>query len=229
MAKISNSKPKNSSDAYNRLFGNVELGKLISKVQSAVISSGTELEKIINNILKEREQLINDVDKFLDSDILKDNAFYALPKKSLKKSEKINIEHEPDFVLLKIEKLKKHCYIIELKDGHVFDTKKAAAEKINLQKFEDLIAKKIQYTTSIHICCFNQLDKKQIIAGFKSKFLENEVLTGKEFCELLSINYNDIISIRLQDQKENLEYFIMELLNIPKVKDLIIKNLNSIN
>jgi len=48
MALIKDSKPKNSSGSYIRLFeNNKKLGDLMSKVQSATISSGYELEKII--------------------------------------------------------------------------------------------------------------------------------------------------------------------------------------
>lgn len=226
MAKISDSKPKNSSDGYTRLFGNDELGKLITKIQSAVISSGNELERMINALLKEKGQIINDLDAFLDDKIIRLNDFGVVPKSALKKSKAIDFPtQEPDFVILKMENTTRHCYIIELKDGHVFDTKKSAGEKNSLQKFESYVATKLPYTTSIHICSFNQLDKKLIMAGFKNKFSEDEILNGQEFCDILSINYNDIISIRLQHQKENLEYFVNEILKISEVKNLIAKNL----
>jgi hypothetical protein len=37
---------------------------------------------------------------------------------------------------------KKHCYIIELKIGYMFDTKKTKGERELIKKFEDRIAKK---------------------------------------------------------------------------------------
>ena len=45
MAKIKDSKPKGTSRGYHRLFGNDELGDLMSKVQSAVIRSGIEARR----------------------------------------------------------------------------------------------------------------------------------------------------------------------------------------
>ena len=44
MARLRNAKPKNSSGSCERLFDNDALGTLASKIHSAVISSGSELE-----------------------------------------------------------------------------------------------------------------------------------------------------------------------------------------
>ena len=64
-------------------------------------------------------------------------------------------------------------HIIELKEGYLFDTKKAAGEKLSLQNFENTIAKKIPFATSIHLCCFNCEDKTLIMQGLKQKFTIN--------------------------------------------------------
>ncbi len=37
MARIENSKPKETSGAYTQLFGNDDLGKLITKVQTTIV------------------------------------------------------------------------------------------------------------------------------------------------------------------------------------------------
>ena len=58
MAKIRDRDPKDSSGAYERLFGNAELGTLISKIQGTVRSSGSELEEMIQT--KVPKQQIND-------------------------------------------------------------------------------------------------------------------------------------------------------------------------
>lgn len=55
MAKISNSKGRKEEETpsgYERLFGNRELGMLLSKVHSAVISAGSELEGFLASRLK---------------------------------------------------------------------------------------------------------------------------------------------------------------------------------
>ena len=45
--KIENMKPKTTSGAYERVFGNKEVGDLITQIQATVISNGTELERMI--------------------------------------------------------------------------------------------------------------------------------------------------------------------------------------
>jgi hypothetical protein len=49
MVKLSHSKPKAGGQAHTRIIGNEQLGLLLSKVQSAVIRSGNELEEIIRD------------------------------------------------------------------------------------------------------------------------------------------------------------------------------------
>ena len=44
MAKIKNSKPKQSGGGYERLVGNKDMALILTKAQSTVISNGTELE-----------------------------------------------------------------------------------------------------------------------------------------------------------------------------------------
>jgi hypothetical protein len=139
-----------------------------------------------------------------------------LPKKS-----------EPDFVILKMDKNKKHCYIIELKIGYMFDTKKTKGERELIKKFEDRIAKKIQYTTQFNICCFFETDKTKICEGLKNDFNTEEVMTGEELCQLLEIDYNEIVKATFNenDMEDNLNYFVDELLKIKKIKNLVEKKL----
>lgn len=113
------------------------------------------------------------------------------------------------------------CKIIELKDGDAFDTKKSAKEKENLEKFSMLFGVKIPFVTKYYICSFNPNDKEKIKLGFKGVFDLENIMTGKELCEILSINYDEIINIRKKDAKENLEYFIDELIKIKEIKKII--------
>src|SRR5690349_17394365 len=100
--KIEKTKPGRKDGGYTRLFGNIELGALISRIQSASISSGIELEKLIlekSNLflvksVEEMESLLLNGEKF-------GNKTYLIPKKLVKKSEIFKSEHEPDFLLLK--------------------------------------------------------------------------------------------------------------------------------
>lgn len=225
MAKISNAKPKSNSGGYERIFGNKALGMLMTRVHSAVIASGSELERMIGQLVKHDGRIIEDCKEFFDRDITPDQVS-IIPKQVLKKWEDVDFsKSEPDFVIVKNAGKKRHCYIIELKDGDMFDTKKAQGEKETLKSFENYISRHIPYTTSIHVCCFNQEDKSQIIAGFKGRITADEAMTGTEFCNLLGIDHNEITQSRKRDAKDNFGYFIDQLLKIDTVRDEILKRL----
>ncbi|SMN11302.1 hypothetical protein SPBRAN_1558 [uncultured Candidatus Thioglobus sp.] len=39
-------------------------------------------------------------------------------------------------------------------------------------------------------------------------------MTGKEFCELLLLEYDEIVQMREQHQKENITYFLTQLIEL---------------
>ena len=222
MVKIQDSKPKQSTGNYERLFANKQLGDLITKIQSAVISSGTELERIISAKLKENDRLVEDLDYFINNNLHKENGLFVITKKAFKKSKLIKFSsQEPDLVVIKNDHLNNKLYIIELKDGHIFDTKKADGEKRSMQEFENIIAKKLPFTTQIFVCAFNSHNKQEIHNGLKGRFSMEEILTGEEFCTLLNINYDHILQQRNADTNANLHYFVAELLKIKEITDII--------
>lgn len=55
MAKIRGRIPKESSGGYACVFGNEALGELMSKVQGTVISTGSELERLIQEYTKQAD------------------------------------------------------------------------------------------------------------------------------------------------------------------------------
>ena len=124
MARIERREPKETSGGYERLFGDPGLGLLMSKVQGTVISSGSELERMI----VARVRKIDDLDVFLRDETMPDGVFIA-PKKQVKNCRSLDFpEGEPDFLIFKRRDGQQLCHVVELKDGHVFDTKKASAE-----------------------------------------------------------------------------------------------------
>ncbi|WNE40023.1 MAG: hypothetical protein GBAus27B_000090 [Mycoplasmataceae bacterium] len=164
----------------------MELGALISRVQGAVVAAGIELEKIISE--KSKEFLVKSVEEMenlLTGGTNFNNNTYLIPKKTVQGSEKFKIKHEPDFLLLK--KDNKTLYIVELKDGDDFDTKKSSGEVESLRRFQDHISNKITYKTQIIICCFNQDSKKEIIKGFKGRITTAEAFYRSR---ALRINWN---------------------------------------
>jgi hypothetical protein len=181
--KIENTKPGRKDGDYTRLFDNEQLGASISRVHSASISSGIELEGLI---LEKSDlflvQTAEEMEKLLTNGEKYDKKTYLIPKKVVKNSPKFKFKHEPDYLILKKET--KKLYITELKDGDNFDTKKSAGEAESLRQFKNHISENVPYKTLILVFCFNQTDNKKIIQGFKSKIKPEEAFTGKEFCEL---------------------------------------------
>jgi len=222
MAKLKDANPKNISGGYDRLFGLPALGLLMSKVQSTVISSGSELERLI----KSRVQSVDALDGFLHQDVMPDGVFLAT-KRQIKNSKTPKYKGaEPDFMVFKRREGRQRCHIIELKDGHVFDTKKAEAEHTAIHRFIERNAMHLPFMISTHFCAFNQDDKMVIYDGFKRKIDLAEAMTGREFCELLEIDYDEIVETRSADRPANVRYFVSELLRIPQIRDLVEELLN---
>ncbi len=201
---------KDGGSGYARAFGDPGLGQLLSRVQATVISSGSELEKMIS----EQVSPVMELDKFLEYEIMPDGVF-LVTKKVIKASKTIESHgSEPDFLIFKRRENRQHCHIIELKDGDTFDTKKAQAEHRSLHSFVHRNAPNIQFKISVHFVAFNQGDKTAIVIGFKNKVPERECMTGREFCDLLEISYEEILNKRKRVAERNLNDFINELLNL---------------
>lgn len=218
MPKIKEAKPKNISGGYQRLFGIPRLGMLMSKVQSTVISAGSELERIIYSEVK----TIDDLDTFLHQTVMPDGVF-LVAKREFKRCKRLDFSgSRPDFIIFKRRRNRQRCHIVELKDGHVFDTKKADSERRAIYSFVKRNRESLQdYVISTHFCAFNQSDPQVIWEGFKKKINYEEAMTGREFCELLEIDYDAIVEMRQQDTEENVMYFVTELLKIKQVRQII--------
>lgn len=224
MALISERKEGRPDGAYTRVFGDEALGALISQVHANSIAAGTELEKIITKHAAVMDA--NGLGRLLNNNLA--TGVYLMPKKLLKKHLKPLIETlaEPDFVVVKV--VDEKIFVVELKDGDSFDTKKSAGEVSALRGFASKLHGYLlksgvtakadtPYTVEIRFCCFNQPDKEKIVVGCKSKISKAEAMTGEEFCKLIGISWSTIVSIREVDQQKNLRYFIETLAAIPTI------------
>lgn len=222
--KIENAKGRRDENSgYTRLLGNARLGQLLSKVQATVISNGTELERIILS----RTNNISDLDGFIDSvtDGTQPDGVYVCPKDVAKKSKLTLPKHEPDLLVYRVQQEECSCKVIELKDGDTFDTKKVRGEREQIEEYSHNLESKTHITTEYDICSFNQNNKKSIETGLKGEFTPDHIMTGREFCDILSIDYDDIVEARKADAQDNVDYFISELLNIPEIKTKILRKL----
>jgi len=218
MPKISESKGRpDENSGYARLFGNQQLGQLLSRVQATVIRTGNALEKLI-------ESETSDELKAVLEDIL-------AGQKSLSKTQIVFQAKMPSQVdargetadIVVFEHTEKTAKIIELKDGDTFDTKKASGELASMETFAKWLSSRTGYKTTFYFCSFNQINKEAIVHGAKGRFDISHAMTGQELCNLLNINYDALKIKRQKEQPENLRYFITELLRIDEVRRLILE------
>jgi len=222
MSKMKGRRADQTPSGYTMIFGIPELGNLISKTHATKISAGIELEELI----MARCKGIPDFDAFI-SNLNNDKTagIFVATKKQVKKSKVISAtKYEPDF--LAFDLVKRICYVIEVKDGDQFDTKKAAGERTTLHNFTTLVSSVLPFSFQIYICGFNARTRKEIYDGLKHKFSMDEILTGQELCTLFGIDdYQEIVRVRTNDQQDNLIYFVEELLKISNIKNMIVKRL----
>lgn len=221
MAKIRDATPKDAPEAYIRLLGDENIAKLLQRSQSTIISNGSELEKILLSHAANTATIIGkgELDEFLEKCQEHDipNGCYVATKQAVKNSQIAVPKHEADFTIFLLTDKKQHCYIVEMKDGNNFDTKKAPSEVETLIKCQNAISSKIPFSTSIHICCFNQSNKDLIVSGFKNAITKDQAMTGEEFCQIIGINYKNIVQYRMEDAKDNLAYYLEQSTKAPVV------------
>src|SRR5262245_33325523 len=92
-----------------------------------------------------------------------------------------------------------------------------------LANFRSDISHSVPYITHIYLCSFNSPTKDEIYRGLKRKFQISELITGRELCDLLRIEYESLVKQRQRDQRANLEYVVHELLAIDGIRDLVLK------
>ncbi len=208
MALISEAKGRDENgpeSGYERLFGHHELGMLISRVQSAVISAGTELEEIIANE-------VGNTDGISIRKINKEKRIF----RKVKNGKDVQV----DCVIMKGDRI----ILIEIKDGDTFDTKKVSGEIESLAAVRQYLIKEGFYEPDkiqIRYCSFNADSHEQIEKGTKRLLPAGVAMTGRELCAMLGIDYNKIVMERAKDQKANVEYFISELDKIPDIHDML--------
>lgn len=187
MAKIVDSKGRSDANSgYSRLFGNQQLGQLISRVQAAVIRTGNELEHIIENETPVNRKTSLDAVLSYHGDIFPSDVQVVFQPRMPRESGKPGITVD----IAIFDHPKRQVSIIELKDGDTFDTKKASGELESMSSFAGWISRKIGYDASYFFCSFNQDDKEAIVRGAKGRFGIEHAMTGRELCDILTIDYD---------------------------------------
>lgn len=210
-------KARMKGSGHERLFGVPQLARLTSATHAAIIASGNELEKLI----LDQASTLEDVDEYLNLEDVPQGTF-IVPKKQIKRSVVLNTpQTEPDFLIFKRDANRFNCYVIELKDGDQFDTKKSAGEWRSLNDFMNHIARLVQFRTSSHVCFFHADTREEVVDGFKKKIGLEDALTGRELCKIIDVDYESILEHRREHQPKNFDFFVREFLSIPEVQEKI--------
>ena len=204
MVNISDSYPGRKDGNYTTIFGDEDIGSLISAVHATSIKMGTELEHIIlslSNVIDETK-----IDAFFNKTL--EPGIYIISKRMLS-HKRLNFDQKPDALVVNVKP--NTCKIVEIKLGDNFDTKKSHGEVDNLKRYADKLDRETTYRVSWAVCMWYAKNKTSIITGFKGTITETQALTGLEFCELVNINYKTICDKIASDQETNREYIFNKI------------------
>lgn len=224
MALIDKGGRKDGKSNYGRLFGNTELGQLLSRIHSAMIRSGYELEEILADQVQPDwlvpvEQVIKSIQNGASGDLPKMTV--AFKDKALNR--KAGYEGQADVVVFDHEA--RLGYVFELKLGDNFDTKKSSGELGPLERCRTRLANQTGYTIQLFVCCFHQHDTETIWRGLKKRFSRDQVMTGRELCRLLDLDYEWVLFAHGSRGTDNMRMLAGRLLAIPAMRALILEEI----
>ena len=222
MSKIENSKPKSTSNLYASIIGDEAIASVMTRIQSTAISCGRELEKIVTDLLGRKYNVINDITQ--DQIEHMKSSDWVITPGTLRKSKMFKkLSHFPDYVFFK----NGMCYIIELKSGAMFDSKKSDKEWQELKKSKKFFSSLLGCPVETFVCTFSAKTKEHGYIGCKKRIPCESILTGRDMCKLFNISYSSIIHIRNEDQKENMHYLVKELMSSPVFYKKVMHHLTS--
>lgn len=224
MTKIENTKG-GAGVGYSRIFGNKHLGRLFSRVHATSIRAGNALEEIlISHVPDEMQTSLDELGKIVQAENKAPVQIVFKPTKSDPENPKKYIK--ADFLI--VHNQKRLFMLVEMKDGSTFDTKKSDGELASLKNITNWLATEYPYRADYFICAFNEDDKEVIMRGFKNRFTEQHIMTGREFCENLGVDYKAVKLERESDQVQNRMYFLRKLLEIEDIRSEIYAILDEI-
>lgn len=192
---------------YYQVFGNIELAKIFREAQSACIRNGNELENIIyDNIPYKKFKNIDIQDAINIIDENKDDRIYfdkIIIKDIFYKKYGINLSGKKQYFLDCLFYNRGKIYVVEYKDGASLDTKKSEKEVQGLYEIF-MILTMIGYTdVDFGLVLWRCSDLKY--SSIKTDRKDFTKRTGKEFSEILGINFDEIARIKQIDQERNIQ------------------------
>ena len=87
---------------------------------------------------------------------------------------------------------------------------------------KSVLGPKLPFITNFYLCAFHACYRKEITTGLKGRFSEDEVITGRELCQILGINYNEVIEEESQFQQDNTTFLTRAIIENAKRKVFLI-------
>lgn len=199
-----NPKTRPEDSNYLTLTGNIKLARVLQQVQSAMIAAGNELENTIFDQYAGNKEKNVEIQNFVvpPGDVLLHQ--FSIPMGFKGREKGIT----SDFILITKEK----AYVIEVKAGKDFDTKKSTAEIDSGQATVKLLDDEFGLKTEFRMMLWNCNDSKA--AGVKDARAKSLLMMRAEFCALLGISEEKINSVRTKHQEANRKYIYETLLEI---------------
>ena len=180
---------------YNLLFGNQDLGYLISQVHSATISMGTQLGAMVSAVIpEERITTLENIQEGLQVHDLE-----VVPRPVKKRfTDYAVFKHSEGLV-----------YAIKFVLAKQYDQLKGREIRI---RNEEVLAQVVS-ETGYHqgrsiICGFLASTIDEVIQCMLDPDLdESDVWTGRDFCRFLDIDYEEAMAHISRDQEANCQYF----------------------
>lgn len=192
----------NPDTNFTQLFGNKQAGALFSQAQAAMISYGTEMENFIIGLLpNDRLTTLQNI----RGGIKQSNREFIIKPKRPKSGDKAGLV--ADFGI--VDHHRQTASIIELKLGAAFDTQKAPKMRETLQTIADYITSLTGLSTDYYVCAFYADEVDGVYEGLKRAFEKQNILTGRQFCRLMEIDYEVVMDKAVADQPDNLNYFLL--------------------
>ncbi|SRR6266545_7632608 len=203
---------QDEDSGWARVFGHSQLGKLLSCVHVCSIRNDYELAELLWQSTPHKSTL---------SEILMGGTSAQPVKVATAKGIRRASRDIPliDFLILDHER--RDIAAVELKDGDTFDMKKANGELASARAFTEWLRPRVGYPVRYYFCAFNQASRMAIAIGMKGRLTPDEVLTGRELCERMSVDYDAIRVYRQAHQEANRIYFVEQLLAIPEMRVLV--------
>ncbi len=193
MARIREAKGNPHSN-YHLLFGDPNLAYLMSKIHSAMISTGNQLGSVLGAVIPPDKMTTLE-------DIKAGNAQHNLEVVARPLGKRYT-----DYAIFK--HTQSQIYVVKLISAQQYDLVKGPLIRSRNEDVLSQLLRETGYSFGYPIICgFFADEVDEVLRCMLDPDLdENLVWTGRDFCKFLGIEYDDVLKHIARDQEDNREY-----------------------